>query len=138
MVEDNLDHAELIRRTLQSHELPCEIDHVVDGDAAIDYLLGGNGRSPATPPDLVLLDIRLPRRSGMDVLRAIRSSGKLEHVPVVILTTSADVEDVREAYRLHANSYLVKPFEFDKFRKLLEDLGIYWLFWNESEREPAD
>lgn len=131
MVEDNPDHAELIRRTLESNRFDCRIDHAADGDTAIDYLFG----DPDTPrPDLILLDIRLPRRSGMEVLRAIRESERFEAVPVVILTTSADHSDVETAYRLHANSYLVKPFEFQAFRRLLEDLGIYWLFWN----QPSD
>lgn len=134
LIEDNPDHAELIRRTLESHQLFCEIDHVADGDAALEYLFGFNERPPGTP-DLILLDIRLPRRSGMDVLRAVREDRRFELIPVVVLTTSSNEEDIREAYALHVNSYLVKPFDFQKFRKLLVDLGVYWLFWNRSGTE---
>lgn len=140
MVEDNLDHAELIRRTLQSNELWCELIHVTDGDSALEYLLGTSEDSghDTFPPDLILLDIRLPRRNGMDVLRAIRERPSLTHIPVVILTTSANVEDVREAYRLHVNSYLVKPFGFPEFRALLEEMGIYWLYRNKSAGSLPD
>lgn len=138
MIEDNPDHAELIRRTLESHELRCEIDHVTDGDAALEYLLESNGSGEPPRPDLILLDIRLPRRSGMDVLREIRKDGRFEFIPVVVLTTSADRADIREAYGLNVNSYLVKPFDFQAFRRLLEDLGIYWLFWNRPGEGPDD
>lgn len=136
MVEDNSDHAELIRRTLQNHELNCRIDHVTDGDAALDYLLGT--AQGASLPDLILLDIRLPRRSGIEVLRTIRERPALTHIPVVILTTSASLDDIREAYQLHVNSYLVKPFDFQEFRALLDDMGLYWLFWNEPGPALAD
>lgn len=140
MVEDNLDHAELIRRTLESGELSCEIIHVGDGDAALEYLQSSNGEpgTTSTPPDLILLDIRLPKRSGMEVLRAIRERDSLMHIPVVVLTTSANLDDIREAYSLHVNSYLVKPFDFREFRALLEDMGIYWLFWNQPGSQVAD
>lgn len=135
MIEDNPDHAELIRRTLQGNDLDCQIDHVTDGDAAIEYLFGD---LQERRPDLILLDIRLPRRNGIDVLRAVREDRRFESVPVVILTTSTDHQDVREAYELHANSYLVKPFDFQAFRRLLEDLGIYWLFWNKQDRAASE
>ena len=140
MVEDNLDHAELIRRTLGSGELSCEIIHVGDGDAAMEYLQSHTGEAGSVnaPPDLILLDIRLPKRSGMEVLRAVREHQSFAPIPVVILTTSANVDDVREAYSLHANSYLVKPFDFREFRALLEDMGLYWLFWNQPGSRSAD
>ncbi len=140
MIEDNLDHAELIRRTLESGELSCEITHISDGDSAIDHLqssgeeIGGN----ELLPDLILLDIRLPKRSGMEVLRVIRNRPSLTHIPVVILTTSTNLDDIREAYSLHVNSYLVKPFDFREFRALLEDMGLYWLFWNQPGDGSAD
>lgn len=133
MVEDNLDHAELIRRSLERHELVCRIVHVTDGDSALDYLLSIDGadRGAGAAPDLILLDIRLPKRSGIDVLRAIRERPGLADIPVVILTTSANLDDIREAHQLHVNSYLVKPFVFEEFRSLLDDLGLHLSFGND-------
>lgn len=138
MVEDNPDHAELIRRTLQTHELSCQIVHLSDGDAAVDHLLASENAGSPFLPDLILLDLRLPRRSGIEVLRIIRERPALTHIPVVVLTTSASADDIRDAYHLHANSYLVKPFDFQEFRALLVDMGIYWLFWNEPGPSAAD
>lgn len=140
LIEDNLDHAELIRRTLQNHELSCTFTHLTDGDSALEYLFAAEAaRGTDHPlPDLILLDIRLPRRNGIEVLRIIREREGLTHIPVVILTTSSSLDDIRDAYHLHANSYIVKPFDFQEFRAVLEDMGIYWLFWNEPGPPPAD
>ncbi|MEM7581850.1 MAG: response regulator [Acidobacteriota bacterium] len=140
-VEDNPDHAELVMRSFQDHRVANTIHHLTDGEAALDYLLRRNAyrdpqRSPR--PHVVLLDLRLPKVDGLEVLRVIRSSEGLEKIPVVILTTSHADLDVGKAYEYHANSYLVKPLDFEKFTKLMDDLGFYWLGWNHYPWPGAD
>jgi CheY-like chemotaxis protein len=109
------------------------IYHVSDGEAALDYLLrrgeyADPGSSPR--PHVILLDLRLPRMDGLEVLEAIKSSDTLRRVPVVIITTSQAEKDVARAYDGHVNSYLVKPVGFEEFTRLMDDLGFYWLGWN--------
>lgn len=133
LVEDNLDHAELVIRSLQGHRVANEIHHVVDGQAALDYLhhIGDymdQGDNP--PPHLILLDLRLPRVDGLEVLHQLKNDEELCKIPVVVLTSSEAEADRVKAYTDHANSYLVKPLDFDKFNQLLDDLGYYWLAWN--------
>ena len=133
LVEDNLPHAELVKRSLETHEIANKIYHVSDGEAALAYLLRqGVYADPATSPrpHVVLLDLRLPKISGLDVLREIKTSNDLRTIPVVILTTSTAERDVISAYAQHANSYLVKPVDFATFTRLMHDLGLYWLQWN--------
>ncbi len=132
-VEDNPDHAELVMRSFEDHRVANEIYHLSDGEAALDYLLRrGEFKDPRSSPrpHIVLLDLRLPKVDGLKVLEKIRGSKGLEKLPVVILTTSHAEMDVGTAYEHHANSYLVKPLDFDKFTKLMDDLGFYWLGWN--------
>ena len=133
LVEDNLPHAELVKRSLEGHEIANKIYHVADGEAALAYLFRQGGYAdPATSPrpHVVLLDLRLPKISGLDVLREIKTSTDLRTIPVVILTTSTAERDVVSAYAQHANSYLVKPVDFATFTRLMHDLGLYWLQWN--------
>jgi CheY-like chemotaxis protein len=133
LVEDNLDHAELVIRTLEQHRIANQIRHFSDGQSALDYLLrqGEYGDPALSPrPHVILLDLRLPRVDGLDVLEQVKANPELKAIPVVILTTSEAEKDVARAYYNHANSYLVKPLGFDEFRKLMEDLGFYWLGWN--------
>jgi CheY-like chemotaxis protein len=133
LVEDNADHAELVLRTFEGHSIPVRIHHVTDGEAALDYVFrrGRFGRPEQSPrPHLILLDLRLPRVDGLEVLREIKESADLQEIPTVILTTSEAERDVARAYQHHANSYLVKPVDFSKFTKLMDDLGLYWLGWN--------
>jgi CheY-like chemotaxis protein len=130
LVEDNLPHAELVKRGLETHEIANKIYHVADGEAALAYLWRqGVYADPATSPrpHVVLLDLRLPKVSGLDVLREIKTSNDLRTIPVVILTTSTAERDVVSAYAQHANSYLVKPVGFAPFMRLMHDLGLYWL-----------
>ena len=133
LVEDNPDHAELALRNLSDAGLANRVFHVEDGEAALDYL-NNRGRY-ADPlsyprPHLVLLDLRLPKVDGIEVLKQVKSSDRLKAIPVVILTTSAAERDVAQAYDHYANSYLTKPVDFDSFSNLLHDLGFYWLAWN--------
>jgi CheY-like chemotaxis protein len=133
LVEDNLPHAELVKRGLGAHEIANQIYHVADGEAALAYLLRqGVYADPVTSPrpHVVLLDLRLPKVSGLDVLREIKTNNDLRAIPVVILTTSTAERDVVSAYAQHANSYLVKPVDFAAFTRLLHDLSLYWLLWN--------
>jgi CheY-like chemotaxis protein len=133
LVEDNIDHAELIIRTLSEHRVANKIRHFMDGQSALDYLLRqGEFSDPAQSPrpHIILLDLRLPRVDGLEVLKAIKESEELQYIPVIVLTTSEGERDVARAYLNHANSYLVKPVGFDEFNKLMEDLGFYWLEWN--------
>lgn len=132
-VEDNPDHAELVMRSFEDHRVANQIHHLSDGESALDYLLRrGEFEDPTKSPrpHLVLLDLRLPKIDGLEVLREIRSHKHLERLPVVILTTSYTEIDVSKAYEHHANSYLVKPLDFEKFTRLMQDLGFYWLSWN--------
>ncbi len=133
LVEDNLDHAELVMRTLEDHRIANKIKHFTDGQSALDYLFRrGEYTSPESSPlpHVILLDLRLPRVDGLEVLKTIKEEDSLKSIPVVVLTTSEAEKDVARAYYNHANSYLVKPLGYEEFRKLMEDLGFYWLGWN--------
>lgn len=133
LVEDNASHAELVMRSLGEHRLTRTISHVSDGEAALEYLFrrGTYDDDEKYPrPDLVLLDLRLPKIDGLEVLKEIRSTENLQRMPVVILSTSYAELDVGKAYDYHANSYLVKPLDFEEFTQLMNDLGFYWLGWN--------
>ena len=133
LVEDNEAHAELVIRSFEDHRIANRIHHVSDGEEALDYLLRrGAYADPAKSPTphMVLLDLRLPRIDGLEVLKEIKSVKELEKIPTVIFTTSSAEVDVAKAYEYHANSYLVKPVNFEKFNQLMDDIGFYWLAWN--------
>jgi len=133
MVEDDLAHAEIVRRNLDSGRVANHLVHVTDGQAALDYVnREGDFRDPATSlrPGVILLDLHLPRVDGMEVLKILKSDPKLSSIPVVILTTSKSEQEMVQAYDLHANSYLIKPVDFTQFAQLIETFGYYWLAWN--------
>ena len=137
LIEDNADHAELIIRTLQEHRISNKVRHFFDGQIALDYLFQrGEFSDPAQcpRPRMVLLDLRLPRVDGIDILKAIKRDENLKCIPVVILTTSEAEKDVTRAYYNHANSYLVKPVGFEEFKQLMDNLGFYWLSWNTNPK----
>lgn len=138
LIEDNPDHAELIRRGLRDHDARAKLTHLADGEEGLDYLLrrGGYRKPESSPrPTLILLDLRLPKVDGLEVLERIKQHDEIKRIPVVILTTSEDDDDLGRAYDLHANSYLVKPVDFGAFGKLLEELGLYWLVENRPPPE---
>jgi CheY-like chemotaxis protein len=149
-VEDDDDHAELVLRSLEDHDAAGDVFRVADGAAALDYLhhrgaFAEPGSSPT--PDIILLDLRLPKVDGLQVLREIKTSEALHRIPVVVLTTSEAESDLARAYDLKANAYVVKPIDFAKLGSLLHDLGLFWLTWNRmpsgaqltsSGEEPAD
>lgn len=134
LVEDDPAHAEIVRRNFEGFRIANRLIHVTDGQAALDYLYrkgeyGDPARSPV--PGLILLDLRLPKIDGLEVLGTIKADETLKSIPVVVLTTSAAEADITKAYYNRANSYLVKPVDFAQFMKLMEMLGYYWLAWNE-------
>jgi CheY-like chemotaxis protein len=133
LVEDNLDHAELVKRNMEDFQVANSIIHVEDGEAALDYLHGRGkyaDREQYPVPHLMLLDLRLPKVDGLEVLKEVKTNDALRPMPVVILTTSEAERDMAKAYEYHANSYVTKPVNFEDFSKLLGDLGFYWLAWN--------
>jgi len=135
LVEDDLAHAEIVIRNFKDFNMANRLIHVEDGQAALDYLYHrGKFSDPKTSPtpQLVLLDLRLPKVDGLEILKEIKSDRKLHLIPVVILTTSAAESDRLRAYDYHANSYLVKPVDFPRFVELMKSFGYYWLAWNES------
>ena len=134
LVEDDEAHAEIVRRNFDSSRLANRLMHVVDGQQALDYLYRRNEFSdPAKSPrpGIILLDLRLPKVDGLEVLKTIKEDADLKVVPVVILTTSKAETDKLRAYDSHANSFLVKPVDFTQFTQLMETFGYYWLAWNQ-------
>ena len=135
LIEDNPAHAELVQRSLQDHRVNNNVYHVGDGKAALAYLFrqGSYADAKRSPrPHVILLDLRLPKIGGLEVLRQIKTSEDLRHIPVVILTTSAADQDVTKAYEQKANAYVVKPLDFADFKKLMDELGYFWLDWNQT------
>ncbi|MFC3231393.1 response regulator [Marinibaculum pumilum] len=134
LVEDNPDDAALTRRAFRKNGIGDEIVVAEDGAEALDYLFG-NGvhadRRGAALPRVVLLDLKLPKVSGLEVLRRIRANPRTRTLPVVILTSSVEQQDIAEGYSLCANSYVRKPVDFDEFVEAARQLGLYWLFLNE-------
>ena len=137
LVEDNPDHAELVVRSFDNHPIANQIMLMSDGEAALDYLLRrGKYADPSQSPrpHMILLDLRLPRVDGLEVLKAIKESTALRPIPVIVLTTSDADNDVMQAYLHYANSYVVKPVGYDQLVKLMKDLGSFWLGWNIAPR----
>jgi CheY-like chemotaxis protein len=137
LVEDEPAHAEIVRRNLEVTRSSNRLNHVADGQSALDYLYRNNAFSnPASSPrpDLILLDLRLPKVDGLQVLKTIKTDPELKNIPVVILSTSASETDIATAYSNNANSYLVKPVDFKQFSELLETLGTYWMELNHHSR----
>ncbi len=130
LVEDNPRDAELTIRALKKHNLAGRLFHVQDGAEALDFLRARGkyeGRWRATLPKVILLDLKLPKVNGLEVLRIVKSDPQLFTVPVVIVTSSAEDPDMDAAYELGANSYVIKPVQFDAFMEAMSKLGIYWL-----------
>ena len=139
LVEDDDAHAEIVVRIFEDSHLANRMFRVSDGEAALNYLYHRNEFSdPASSPrpGIVLLDLRMPKLDGLEVLKTIKTDAHLKAIPVVVLTTSRGDLDIAEAYEHHANSYLVKPVDFAKFTNLLETFGYYWLAWNQYSHAP--
>ncbi|MFN8300143.1 MAG: response regulator [Chitinophagales bacterium] len=135
LVEDNSDDVALTLRAFRKSNLKNEIVVAEDGADALDYLLGEGkyaGRDTTIAPTLILLDLKLPKIPGLEVLRRIRADERTKLLPVVILTSSVEEQDLITSYKLGANSYLRKPVDFNKFIEAVQQLGLYWLVLNES------
>lgn len=133
IVEDNPNDALLTSRTLKQSKLANNIVQVGDGQQALDYLFAEGefrGRDPLNLPKVILLDIKLPKLDGLQVLARIRSDERTRLVPVVMLTSSKEEKDLVESYKLGVNSYIVKPVEFENFSKSIQQVGLYWLLLN--------
>jgi len=140
LVEDNRDDVDLTLRALRSNHIMNEVVVARDGVEALDYLFGEGkyaGTGPTVMPQVVLLDLKLPKIDGMEVLRRLRENERTRYLPVVILTSSKEQVDVFKGYRLGANSYVQKPVDFGEFRDAVRQLGLYWLLLNESPPSGA-
>lgn len=140
LIEDDPDDAELTLRALARSRIGNPLLHLADGAEAIDWLFGRGahiGRDLTEIPALILLDLKLPRASGLEVLAAIRSDPRLASYPVVVLTSSGEEEDLQAAYREGANSYIRKPVDFTEFANAVGQLGLYWLVLNRVPERPA-
>jgi two-component system response regulator len=127
LVEDNHDHAELTMAVLGELKVKHEVVRVQDGEQALTYLLEGDS---INNPTLVLLDLNMPKVGGLEVLRKMRSEDSTRNIPVVIMTSSSEEKDIIDSYNLGANSYIVKPVNYEQFSLAVEQLGLYWLGLN--------
>jgi two-component system response regulator len=140
LVEDNPDDEALTLRAFNKNRIANEVIVARDGVEALDYLFGTGshaGRDLSIAPAVVLLDLKLPRVDGLEVLRRVRADARTNLLPVVILTTSREQQDIYEAYQLGANSYIRKPVDFEKFIYAVGQLGLYWLVLNEPVDPPG-
>ena len=127
LIEDNMDDAGLTIRTLQKHRLANHLLHLQDGEEALKYLFNKSNKMPK----VILLDLKMPKVDGIEVLQKLKSDDRLKLVPVVVLTSSKEERDIVEAYRLGVNAYIVKPVDFEQFVKAVGDLGLFWLVLNQ-------
>ena len=140
LVEDNPNDATLTIEALKKHKLVNEVVLARDGVEALDYLFARGAyanRASSQLPALVLLDIKLPKVDGLEVLREIRANAQTALLPVVMLTSSREEQDLLESYRLHCNSYICKPVNFAQFIRAVEQLELYWLVTNEPPPVPS-
>jgi len=137
LVEDNPSDAELTIRALKKHHLANNLVHVKDGAEALDFIFAKgkySERNIQNSPKVVLLDLKLPKVDGLEVLKRIKSDERTKVIPVVVLTSSKEEQDVVRSYQLGVNSYIMKPVDFDKFLNAVSDLGLYWLLLNQPPR----
>ncbi|HZH98127.1 MAG TPA: response regulator [Fimbriimonadaceae bacterium] len=132
LVEDNATDEKLTLRALRTGQVPAEVSVARDGKEALDMLFGDGADGNGFLPDLILLDIKLPKVNGLEVLEAIRKNKKTESVPVVMLTSSDDMYDIATSYRLGANSYIRKTEDFDQFMEHVRLAGMYWVVVNRA------
>lgn len=135
LAEDNANDAELAIRELRKHNLANNLFHVKDGEEALHFIFGTGRfeglRSPQRPPKVILLDIQMPKVNGIEVLQKVRADERTKSVPVVMLTSSRQDPDIKKCYSIGANSYIVKPVNFEGFAEAIKNLGFYWLLLNE-------
>lgn len=134
LVEDNPDDAALTIRALRKHNLVNKLVHLPDGAEALDFLFGtGNyaNRNTDNLPKFILLDLKMPKINGIEVLQKVKADARTKMIPVVVLTSSAEDPDIKICYDLGANSYIIKPVEFDNFVKTVTEIGLYWMIRNQ-------
>lgn len=137
LAEDNPDDVLLTQRAFKKSNIANEIIAVKDGQEALDYLFAEGkyeGRDTSIMPEVILLDIKMPKMDGLEVLKVIREDLRTKHLPVVILTTSKEENDIVKSYCLGANSYITKPMDFDQFVEAVKQLGLYWLVLNQKPK----
>jgi CheY-like chemotaxis protein len=141
IVEDNPRDAELVLYSLNQRHLANKVVHVRDGAEALDFLFctgAYSGRNNSSHPKVILLDLKLPKVDGLEVLRAIRANSRTRHIPVVVMTSSQEQRDIVDSYKFGVNSYVVKPVDFDKFSAAVAELGCYWLLLNKIPPVPPE
>ena len=134
LVEDNESDAEMTMRVLKKNHLANRLLHLINGVEALDFLFAEGpyrGRQMENIPKVILLDLKMPKIGGIEVLKKIKLDVRTKKIPVVVLTSSKEDPDIKQCYELGANGYVVKPVEFDHFHKAISDLGLYWLIVNQ-------
>lgn len=137
LVEDSLEDADLIMRSLKKNNLSNNVVHLKDGAEALDFMFAKGeyaNRNMLDKPKVILLDLKMPKIDGLQVLRELKSDARTKSIPVVIMTSSREDRDVIDSYELGVNSYVVKPVSFENFAKAVADLGLYWLMINQSPK----
>jgi two-component system, response regulator len=137
LVEDSLEDANLVMRSLKKNNLGNSIIHLKDGAEALEFIFAKGeyaSRKVEDKPKLILLDLKMPKVDGLQVLRAIKADARTKTIPVVIMTSSREDRDLLESYKLGVNSYVVKPVSFENFAQAVAELGMYWLMVNQSPK----
>jgi two-component system, response regulator len=135
LIEDNINDADLTIRALKKNNIIHNLVHLKDGEEALDYIFcKGNfaNRDSSDLPKIIILDLKMPKIDGIEVLNKIKSDVRTKIIPVIVLTSSNQTKDIQECYRLGANSYIVKPVEFEGFVSTISNVGLYWLSQNQS------
>jgi two-component system, response regulator len=138
LVEDNADDIELAVHALREEKLANAITIARDGEEALDLIFHRNGGDPGIdPPRLILLDLKLPKVDGLDVLRAVKGDPRTKAIPIVVMTSSREERDLVESYKLGVNAYVQKPVGFEEFRGIVKELGLFWLVINQTPPPKA-
>jgi len=141
LVEDNPNDIELTERALKKHKLGARMHVVRDGEQALDYIFCNNdfkARKKEEIPRLILLDLKLPKVTGLEVLEKVKTDEQTKNIPVVVLTTSREERDMIKSYQLGVNSYIVKPVDYNKFVDAVAEIGLYWLLMNEIPDQKSE
>lgn len=134
LIEDNPNDAELTMRALKKSNITNHILHLKDGEEAINYLFSESGINHNAIPKVILLDLKLPKVDGIQILKRLKSDDRTKLIPVVVLTSSQEERDIVESYKLGVNSYVTKPVEFEQFISAVSKLGLYWLLLNQPPK----